>query len=102
MRRFEGKTAIVTGAGSGIGQEMARQLQEEGRHVADSEDSVLVHRTRGGGNIGPHGLQLHRSYSGRRSRRVALDRDGAGHLAPGRETQIDVHRIGTVRPDVHG
>lgn len=33
MRRFEGKTAIVTGAASGIGQEMARQLHDEGATV---------------------------------------------------------------------
>ncbi|HVE75237.1 MAG TPA: glucose 1-dehydrogenase [Actinomycetota bacterium] len=31
--RFEGKTAVVTGAGSGIGFEMARQLLEEGAVV---------------------------------------------------------------------
>ncbi|MHB8513310.1 MAG: SDR family NAD(P)-dependent oxidoreductase [Actinomycetota bacterium] len=33
MNRFEGRTVIVTGAGSGIGKQMAAQFLEEGAHV---------------------------------------------------------------------
>ncbi len=34
MRDFEGKIAVITGAGTGMGRELARQLVEEGCHVA--------------------------------------------------------------------
>ncbi len=34
MRRFEGKTAIVTGGGGGIGSAICRRLSAEGAHVA--------------------------------------------------------------------
>ena len=32
-KRFEGKTAVVTGAGSGIGAQIALRLAEEGAKV---------------------------------------------------------------------
>lgn len=43
MARFEGRTAVVTGAGSGIGFEMARLLLEEGAVViaADLDPSAV-------------------------------------------------------------
>ena len=34
MKDFKGKIAVVTGAGAGMGRELARQLASEGRHVA--------------------------------------------------------------------
>jgi hypothetical protein len=34
MKDFKGKIAIVTGAGTGMGRELARQLAAEGCHVA--------------------------------------------------------------------
>lgn len=37
MSRFEGRTAVVTGAGSGIGYEMARLLLDEGAFVVGAD-----------------------------------------------------------------
>jgi NAD(P)-dependent dehydrogenase (short-subunit alcohol dehydrogenase family) len=37
MKDFKGKIAVITGAGSGIGRELACQLASEGCHVAFSE-----------------------------------------------------------------
>ncbi len=34
MEHFEGRTAVVTGGGTGMGRELARQLSAEGCHVA--------------------------------------------------------------------
>ncbi|GAC1588228.1 MAG: hypothetical protein NVS3B25_04720 [Hymenobacter sp.] len=44
MTRFAGKAAIVTGAGQGIGFEIARQLAREGAHVLlnDMDSDLLV------------------------------------------------------------
>jgi glucose 1-dehydrogenase len=48
MMRFAGKVAIVTGAGQGIGFEMARQLAREGAHVLlnDLDGSLLSEAAR--------------------------------------------------------
>ena len=40
MERFEGKVAVVTGGGTGMGRELARQLTAEGCHVAICDVSV--------------------------------------------------------------
>ncbi len=44
MEHFEGRIAVVTGAGSGMGRELARQLSAEGCHVAtcDLSEENLV------------------------------------------------------------
>ena len=34
MKQFEGRIAVITGGGSGMGRELARQLSSEGCHVA--------------------------------------------------------------------
>jgi NAD(P)-dependent dehydrogenase (short-subunit alcohol dehydrogenase family) len=49
MNRFDGRTAVVTGAGSGIGFEMARMLLEEGAVViaADLDPSAVPDGARG-------------------------------------------------------
>jgi NAD(P)-dependent dehydrogenase (short-subunit alcohol dehydrogenase family) len=40
MEQFEGRIAVVTGAGSGMGRELARQLVGEGCHVAACDISA--------------------------------------------------------------
>ena len=38
MKDFQGKIAVVTGAGTGMGRELALQLASEGCHVAICDD----------------------------------------------------------------
>ena len=48
MKDFAGKTAVITGGGSGIGREIARQLTREGCHVAlcDLSDESMAETRR--------------------------------------------------------
>lgn len=55
MKRFEGKTVIVTGAGSGIGEATTKRFAEEGANV------VLVGRTRSKLDKVAAGLQAERA-----------------------------------------
>ena len=45
MRRLEGKTAIITGAGSGIGRATARLFAAEGANIVAADLSEAVHET---------------------------------------------------------
>ena len=40
MERFEGRLAVITGGGTGMGRELARQLTAEGCHVAIGDVSA--------------------------------------------------------------
>jgi len=55
--KLEGKVAIVTGGGQGIGAEMARALASEGARVAVA-DIALDHATSVAGEFGDNGLAV--------------------------------------------
>ncbi|MGZ4794168.1 MAG: SDR family NAD(P)-dependent oxidoreductase, partial [Ilumatobacteraceae bacterium] len=40
MEQFEGRIAVITGGGSGMGRELVRQLSREGCHVATCDISA--------------------------------------------------------------
>ena len=59
MGRLDGKTAIITGAGRGIGAVMAKKMAEEGANVVvtdvlDTADTVAAIKDAGGSAIGLH------------------------------------------------
>lgn len=59
MARFDGRVAIITGAGRGIGQAYAKSLAEEGAKICvtdviDTENTVNIIKQAGGDAIGVH------------------------------------------------
>lgn len=64
MDRFEGQTVVVTGAGGGIGTEIARRFAREGAHVIvcdatlDSAHRTVDLITRDGGSASPTGFDV--------------------------------------------
>jgi len=59
MSRFDGRVAIITGAGRGIGQAYAKSLAEEGTKICvtdiiDTDNTVNIIKQAGGDAIGVH------------------------------------------------
>ena len=59
MSRFDGRVAIITGAGRGIGQAYAKSLAEEGAKICvtdiiDTDNTVNIIKQAGGDAIGVH------------------------------------------------
>ena len=67
MERFEGQTAVVTGAGGGIGTEIARRFAREGAHVIvcdathESAQRTVDLIARDGGSASPAGFDVSES-----------------------------------------
>ena len=86
-KEFEGKTALVTGAGSGIGAEIARRLGTAGAQVvvADVNESaageVAAEIEKGGGTAAAVHQDVSDADSVKRSVDFAVKRFGGLHLA---------------------
>jgi len=87
MARFDGKTALVTGAGSGIGAEIARQLASEGASVvvtdikAEAAEAVVAQITDAGGTAASFVQNTATWQDSEAAVRFAQDTYGGLHLA---------------------
>ena len=86
-KEFEGKTALVTGAGSGIGAEIARRLGAAGANVvvADIDESaageIAAEIEKAGGTAASVQQDVSDADSVKRSVEFAVERFGGLHLA---------------------
>jgi NAD(P)-dependent dehydrogenase (short-subunit alcohol dehydrogenase family) len=86
-KEFEGKTALVTGAGSGIGAEIARRLGAAGANVlvADLNETaageVVAEIEKAGGTAAAVRQDVSDAQSVKRSVEFAVERFGGLHLA---------------------
>jgi NAD(P)-dependent dehydrogenase (short-subunit alcohol dehydrogenase family) len=86
-REFEGKIAMVTGGGSGIGAEIARRLAADGAHVVVADvnqaaaGEVAAEIEKAGGTAAPVHQDVGDAASVRRSVDFALERFGGLDLA---------------------
>jgi len=87
MTRFDGKTALVTGGGSGIGAEIARKLAAEGASVVvtdiklEAAESVVTQITDAGGTASAFAQNTAKWQDSEAAVRYAQDTYGALHLA---------------------
>lgn len=85
MRRFEGRVALVTGAGSGIGRATAARFAREGAHVAcidivrDGVDETVRGIADGGGEAAAFVCDIADEAQVRATVKAALDRFGRLH-----------------------